>query len=245
MGGLIAPAQVSSHFPTYASPEALPFHLLSITTGFTTSLVFPYGISQVDVGSRDVLVRKSGAADNVLLLKAAKAGFSPTSLSVYTKEGRLYSYRLSYADTLSSYTYSYTQQEDWQSARPFLHQKAKSGGMEVRLEGIYSGEGKVWLVFQLRNRSPIDYFAGSVRFRIRDRKRSRKAVVQEENWETLQEASTLRIGAGQGEKQGYGFMARAPGKRKELLVEWADENGERRVQLVIPSKLLRKARQLP
>ena len=225
-------------------PLAVGYETLPITVNYTTNLIFPYGIASVDIGSRDILAKKSGPGENVLLLKAGRRAFSPTNLSVYTKDGKLYSYQLVYADTLSVYNYSYSGLE-YRSGKPFLHIKARQDGMTIRLTGVYSKDGLLWMVFQIRNHSPVDYFPASVRFGISDKKRTRKMVVQEENWEPLFAAQTPVWAAGSGDQLRYGFRPRTPDKKKEIVVEWADQNGERRIKMRIPVKLLLMARSLP
>jgi conjugative transposon TraN protein len=66
-----------------------------------TNLVFPVAIRTGIKVSRDVLVQKVKGVENVIELKAARAHFSPTNLSVFGLDGRLYSFDLEYADSPS------------------------------------------------------------------------------------------------------------------------------------------------
>src|SRR5436190_15163818 len=78
---------------------------LCITTGKTTSLIFPFSILHVDRGTKDVLVQTVKEADNILLVKAAGKEFTETNLSVVTEDGSLYSFSVCYNDNLTSWIY--------------------------------------------------------------------------------------------------------------------------------------------
>jgi len=70
---------------------------LQITTGKTSSLIFPGIIKSVDRGSREVLAQKAKDVSNVLHVKAAKEDFSETNLTVITADGLLYHFTVRYA----------------------------------------------------------------------------------------------------------------------------------------------------
>ena len=70
-----------------------PVHL---TWNKTTTLIFPYSIKRVNIGSRDVAGQIMPEADSIIQLKAARKDFSETSLTVVTAEGKFYSFLLSY-----------------------------------------------------------------------------------------------------------------------------------------------------
>lgn len=80
---------------------------LQITTGKTTSLIFPYSIKSVDRGSADLLVQEAKGVDNILQLKAARENFAETNLSVITSDGNLYSFVVGYDRKPSQLTISF------------------------------------------------------------------------------------------------------------------------------------------
>ncbi|HEY4291375.1 MAG TPA: DUF4138 domain-containing protein [Puia sp.] len=89
------------------SPDSIGWYPLELAERFTTNLIFPFAISNVDLGSGDIIAKKLAKTENVLLLKAGKAHFAPTNVSVYLENGRLYSFRVSYADSLAVFNYSF------------------------------------------------------------------------------------------------------------------------------------------
>ena len=70
---------------------------ISVTCNKTTHLIFPYAIRSVDRGSLDVLAQKAPGADNVLQLKAARAGFDETNVTVITADNKLYPFQVTYS----------------------------------------------------------------------------------------------------------------------------------------------------
>jgi conjugative transposon TraN protein len=89
------------------SPDSIGSYPLELAERFTTNLIFPFAIANVDLGSGDIIAKKLGKTENVLLLKAGKAHFAVTNLSVYLENGRLYSFRVSYADSLTTWNYCF------------------------------------------------------------------------------------------------------------------------------------------
>lgn len=89
------------------APDSIDSYPLQVSVRFTTNLIFRYRIAQVDIGSGDVMGRKMGKAENVLLLKAARVGFPATNVSVYLEDGRLYSFVVSYSDSLRVFNLSF------------------------------------------------------------------------------------------------------------------------------------------
>jgi Domain of unknown function (DUF4138) len=70
-----------------------------VTVNKMTNIIFPEAIQVGVKVSRDVLVQKVRGVENVVELKAVRPGFQPTNLSVYGRDGRLYSFLLQYADS--------------------------------------------------------------------------------------------------------------------------------------------------
>ena len=70
---------------------------LELGSSKTTSIIFRAAISSVDRGSGDILAQKVKGSENILQLKAATEGFEPTSLTVLTRDGRIYAFDLTYS----------------------------------------------------------------------------------------------------------------------------------------------------
>jgi hypothetical protein len=184
-----------------AVPDTISAYPLSVTERFTTNLLFPSPIFRVDLGSSDVLAKKMGKTENVLLLKANRAGVRPTNVSVYLQDGRFYSFVVSYADSLKAFNYSFCSGvarvrfsgEGGDVARldsdvvamaaraaggRFVRAKGSDGGVGLSLHGLYGKDGLLWMVMAASNRSTVDFEREGVRIAIEDHRRMRREAVQ-------------------------------------------------------------------
>jgi conjugative transposon TraN protein len=68
-----------------------------VTLDKMTNIIFPEAIQTGVKVSRDVMAQKVRGVENVIELKALRNNFVPTNLSVYGRDGRLYSFVLHYS----------------------------------------------------------------------------------------------------------------------------------------------------
>jgi conjugative transposon TraN protein len=95
---IVTGAFVRAQEPPLFTLSALTAQKVPVTEHKMTNLVFPVAIRTGIKVSRDVLVQKVKGVENVIELKAARAHFAPTNLSVFGMDGKLYSFDLEYAD---------------------------------------------------------------------------------------------------------------------------------------------------
>src|ERR1700744_3264691 len=76
----------------------MPSRAVPVSGTKMTNLVFPVALETGVKVSRDVLVQRPRGVDNVIELKAVRRNFAPTNLSVFGKDGRLYSFELRYVE---------------------------------------------------------------------------------------------------------------------------------------------------
>lgn len=163
---------------------------LQITTDKTTSLIFPFPIRHVDRGTKDVLVQQVKEADNILLVKAAALDFSETNLSVVTGDGSVYSFRVAYTEQPKNWIYYLPEQRKVSIATyanglldnpPTLRGiRDRKWGIATGVTGIYINEDVMYYQIRICNCSPIDYDIDRLQFYIRDKKRSKRTAVQEQ-----------------------------------------------------------------
>ncbi|HEY4064118.1 MAG TPA: DUF4138 domain-containing protein [Puia sp.] len=237
---------------------------LPVTGRKMTNVIFPVDIAAGVRVSRDVLVQKVRGVENVIELKALKRGFAPTSLAVYGKDGRLYSFVLHYVEDTTvldfrvvadGATLSLVRLSDWPvnpeqlrmdgqmlaERRGFLHRRAVSDGLCLRLKGTYLRDSLLWLSLEVREHTAIGFQPGMVRVWSEDRKKVRRMASQEV------EVSPVYTG-GSGPVFGFGrrawTIALRPmviGKGQQLVVEVLDEVG-RQVRLTVKRRMLLRAR---
>jgi conjugative transposon TraN protein len=76
----------------------IPSYCLDVTFDKTVHLIFPSGISYIDLGSSNIIAGKADGAENVVRVKAAVKNFTEeTNFSVITDEGSFYSFIVNYS----------------------------------------------------------------------------------------------------------------------------------------------------
>lgn len=129
-------------------------------------------------------------------------------------------------------------------ARPFCMQRVSSGGIRLQLTGIYIDSSLLWLVFRAGNQSAIDFRAGSMRFFIRNKHAMKRRALQELRLSPLVRREAILLRSNSTVSLCYGLVPRVPGKHQELVVEWVERNGDRRMQLHVRAAALLRARKL-
>lgn len=172
----------------------------------TTNLIFPYAVTSVDRGSRDILVQKAKGVRNILQVKAGKEYFSETNLSVVTEDGRFYSFvvrydsfpavlNLQFGKNLDNDLYGGPIQLSNDSLNAAeLHRTAElvricksrqwrtadeKYSMRLRLNAIYIRNDLFYFQVSLKNSSTINYYPDQIKFFIRDKKVARRTAHQE------------------------------------------------------------------
>jgi len=79
--------------------RVIPSYYMEVTFDKTVHLIFPSGISYIDLGSSNIIAGKADGAENVVRVKAAVKGFNEeTNFSVITNEGSFYSFIVNYSE---------------------------------------------------------------------------------------------------------------------------------------------------
>lgn len=126
--------------------------------------------------------------------------------------------------------------------RPFLHRSVREGNVQLVLQGIYLRDGLLWFSFLLKNQSSIGYVPEYTRCYIRDRKKIKRMAVQEIPLRPLVERLPLVVTGGSDQLMNLGFRPFTLSKDKQLMLQVAERDGGRELNLSIPSKILLKAK---
>ncbi len=119
-----------------------------------------------------------------------------------------------------------------------------SGGVRLELTGVYIDSSLLWFVFRGSNASAIDFRVGGMRFIIRNRRALKRRALQELRFVPVMRQEAAMIRSDSTVRLYYGLMPRVPGKRQELVIEWVERNGDRRMQLRVPARSLLTAHRL-
>ena len=228
---------------------------LSITTGKTTSLVFPFPILHVDRGSKNILVQPVRGAEHILLLKALCENFPETNLSVVTRDGSVYSFAVCYGET-PVWVYHVPVQAKTSVAtyanslldNPKTMRDAGDGcrDMKAGVTGIYIKDDVLYCQLRFQNQSPIDYEVNYVRFYLRDKKKSKRTAVQETELMPLYTAGNAsRVRANNRNIIVVALERFTIPDGKYLLLEIGEKNGGRNLTIKLGNRVLNKAIPLP
>jgi conjugative transposon TraN protein len=227
-----------------------------ITTGKTTSLIFPYTILHVDRGTKDVLVLPVKESDHILLVKAAVKDFMSTNLSVVTSDGSVYSFPIQYAEEPALWIYQVPPQKNESietysngiidNPRTVRGIRDRSWYVESRITGIYINGNIIFYQLEINNLSPIDYDIDFLRFYIRDKKKGKRTAVQENELKPIYVAgNATQIKANQINVMVIALEKFTIPDAKYLAIEINERNGGRNLFLKVNNNKIVKAIKLP
>lgn len=226
--------------------------VLHITTGKTTSLVFPAAIIHVDVGSNGLLVAQPPPADHILFIKAAIKYFEATNLSVITAGGKIYSFSVDYKDTPDAMVVYVPEEKENEvvyyagqiksSAQKRRFTSRQKGGLSATVTGIFTGGINLFLRADLENQSPVNYDTDHVRFLIKDKKVSQRTAIQELEINPVYVDGALeKISAGQKKTIVFALPKFTLGDDRYLSVYFREKDGGRNLELKLTNKKLLQA----
>jgi conjugative transposon TraN protein len=229
---------------------------LFITTDKTTSLVFPFPVTHVDRGTKDVLVEQVKEDDKILLVKAASVNFPETNLSVVTSDGSVYSFPVYYKSNPLTWVYTLSSQTTstperyadniLDNPRTMHGIRCQKWEMLAKVAGIYIHDNTIYYQLQLNNQSQIDYDIDLLRFYIRDKKKAKRTAIQENEMKPLYIAGNTKL----VKANTTSILVIALEKftipdAKFLSIEVMEKNGGRHILLKIHNNKIIKAVLLP
>lgn len=239
----------------------------NLQVGFskTTSIIFPYTIKSIDIGSAEVLVQKAKGVENILLVKAAKQHFFQTNLTVVTSDGKLYVFVLNYDDSCPDLNFkaenavaasrdvlfsleNENQKRIEQCALAAYSKKKKISGLkkskyQIRLEvnGIFIQQDVLYLRIVFENKSKINYDIDQLRFFIRDQKKSKRTASQEIELQPLYATSSSSVIPYKSEIiKVYALEKFTIPENKYLTLQMIEKNGGRNLEVDINNNLTDK-----
>jgi conjugative transposon TraN protein len=245
---------------------------VEVTFNKTTSIVFPAPITSVDRGSRDVLVQKVKGVNNVLQLKAGRANFKETNLTVITNNAKLHHFLVGYSEAPKTFTIQAMRLEEEQlGSLPILlptemtdtdldryanhilnsphNGKLKSTSkhnMELALEGIYIQGNIMFYELAITNDSNIPFHTDMLQFYVKDKQRMKRTASQEVVEVPLHHVGNSEVIAG---KTTTDIVFALPKftipDAKLLAIELTEKRGGRHLRLDLHNKIIVKALPIP
>lgn len=247
---------------------------LSVGYNATTVLIFPASVKQADRGERDLLAQKQPGVENVLKVKAARKDFTPTNLHVFTSDGRVYAFDVSYTSDPVQTTYDLGKLQATGSiddnpkdrielsnkpldtaklasniakikaARPFFSTHSSKYKMKVQLQTIYRSGDVLFLGLKITNRSILPYTIDFSKLYIRDKKRAKRSSIQEREITPLYRDPVSTIPGKSPVQWAIAIPQMTIPEHRQLVWEMEEKNGGRYLMLEIKNQQLFKAREL-
>lgn len=229
---------------------------LCISTDKTTSLVFPFSILHVDRGTKDILVQPVQEADNILLVKAGLKDFPETNLSVFTSDGGIYTFQVCYQPIPTTWTYYLPTNKKATMAtyangildnrRTLWGVRDNSWNIDAAVIGSYIKDDVVYYQLRIINNSSVDYDIEVLRFYIRDKKKSKRTAVQENELKPLQiSGNTKQVKAFSRTVAVIALDKFTIPDKKFMGIQIMEKNGGRHLSMKLGNKDILKAIPLP
>jgi conjugative transposon TraN protein len=173
---------------------------IEITFSMTTSLVFEYPIVNVDRGSKRILAQRVQGTENAIQVKAASKDIEETNLTVFTRDGNVHHFFVSYTEKPAKFVYhipdlssNQTEFSDGPNTKliqslcdkilflnnPERIATKRRNKMKLSIEGVYANQTLIFYHLKAQNRSQINYDIESLRFFIRDTQQAKRTAIQD------------------------------------------------------------------
>ena len=229
----------------------------------TVHIIFPSEVKYVDLGSSDIIAAKT-PAQNVIRIKSAVERFeTPTNLTVICDDGTLFSFNVTYSDKPSAlninlaenifmkeYAEVSSKQLDEIIRAIYRENKvhikylgSKLFSIQMLIRGIYVNEGLFFIHFVIKNSSAIPLDIDLVRFKIGDKKLSKRTAIQETHIQVLSAFNEqTRIEPHSIARIIYVLPKISIPDEKQLLIELFEKDGARNQVIKIEHQDFRNAK---
>jgi len=239
---------------------------LQITAWETTTLMFSAPIKSVDRGSAAIVCKTIKGIDNILKVKAVDSSMTPTNLTVYTTDGHIYSFIVSYVPYPTNLVQGFgsdggtipmlftgAQHTDMDIRRlsdslvntiGIRHRPRAKGnnGMHLVMSGTYLSKDLLFLQFKLSNFSRVRYDIDFIRYYISDRHQQKRTIRIEKEVKPLFVAYSQSEGVIRGHAVGVvaAFDKFTIADKKQFIAEVYEYNGDRRLICRVKGRQLLK-----
>ena len=128
------------------------------------------------------------------------------------------------------------------SLHAFLHEKVSNGKVKLILQGIYLRNDIMWFSFRVKNRSRIGFSPAYTRCYVEDKRRMKRTAFQEIPLHPLYETPVTTIAGDSEQTMEMGFHPFSIAKDKKLIIQMAEQDGSRQLDLAISPGILLKAK---
>lgn len=240
---------------------------LAVGYNTTTVLIFPAPVKQADRGYKDLIAQKQPGVENVLKIKAARRDFSPTNLHVFTSDGRIYAFDVSYSLDPPQTTFDLTKLDSLskqggppeiiefshkgidnaqlaksvemvREAKPFFSSSTHKYRMKLQLKSIYLSGNILLFGFEITNRSNLPYNIDFTRLYIRDKQKVKRSSLQERDIMPLYKDTLTSIAGDTTAKWIVAVPKFTIPDHRQFVFEMYEKNGGRHITLEVTNRQL-------
>ncbi len=239
--------------------------VIHVSTQKTSLVVFPYAVEAADMGSPDILVKPIQTGSNILKVKAARTDFTPTNLSVVTRDGQLYTITVLYDSLVAGQVYRLGGQlptppetvplkmalpELEEAARTAVNQPATKNHypmrkyrMVFRFRQVLFRKDQLFFVFRVSNFSRVPYDVHFIRCYQHDRQRTKRSSQTEKELHPVYRyvSSGDRINGNDTAALVLVFDKFTIADHKKMVVELYEKNGDRVMRLPVSGNSILRA----
>jgi conjugative transposon TraN protein len=122
----------------------------------------------------------------------------------------------------------------------FLHKRVNAGGMHLKLKGIYLKDSLLWISINITNTTAVPFRPDYLRLYVVDKKKAKRKAIQQVAIIPVFSKLPPSIEGHTSFSSGYPLFTIS--KNKRLLLEMAELDGGRLLQIYISNKTLLRAR---
>lgn len=246
---------------------------LAVGYNTTTVLIFPASVKQADRGYKDLIAQKQPGVENVLKIKAARRDFTPTNLHVFTGDGKIYAFNVSYSPDPSQTTYDLTKLDSLRKhdspqeiiefshrgidnaqlaksveivreAKPFFSSSTHKYRMKLQLRSIYLSDNILLFGFEITNGSHLPYTIDFTRLYIRDQQKAKRSSLQEREINPLYKDTVTSVAGQTAVKLVVAVPKFTIPDHRLFVLEVYEKNGGRHLLLGMKNQQLFQSRSL-
>ncbi|MFR1249278.1 MAG: conjugative transposon protein TraN [Christensenellales bacterium] len=255
------------------SGQTITPYRIEVAFSKTTHILFPASVLYVDLGSTDIIAGKAAGVENVVRVKATKQGFEDeTNFSVITSDGHFYSFDVVYSEQPRLLSIDMAVLDTANRNRTVIQLRELDGEapenvdrimeaiyrdersdirsvgcfrfrVQSSLKGVYVYGDLMFFHLAVRNMSDIPFDVDFIRFKIVDRKVSKRTAAQEIYLDPLRVFGRIdRVETRSSEHGVYAFTKITIPDDKKLVVEIYEKGGERHQRFDVENRCLASAR---
>jgi conjugative transposon TraN protein len=229
----------------------------------TVNLIFPYAITSEDHGNNGIIVQQRKGAAHILHVKANQRNFSPTSLSVVTSDGNLYSFLVRYADDIGHVNYVVSSRDAVaqtevahneallagecaivQHAHSNVCKKVRDGFSILQLRGLYISPQALWIKTIFSNRGQLPFDVDFIKFFVRGKRPAKNTAVQEREIFPIYQAAPKIMNGKAVAPLSFAFDPFVIQRGEQFVVQIGEASSNRLIQLRVKPKYFRRTRPL-